>query len=167
MRRAIVSVLAFSIACRGETPVPVRSATNDAPRVPVGLMGDWIRIAPAEFAGDTLSLRPDSTATGLIPWPATKVRMARISRWKVQFGSKDPASSRADWRQGHTDGGDAGCAMGTERGCVSMPMLCLGATKQYFCSAFKYTAPDSLDLHMFGLRYVRLPRKVSQKTGRS
>ncbi len=43
-----------------------------------------------------------------------------------------------------------------------MPMICLGALKQYACSSFTFTAPDSLDILQIGIKYVRLPRTVSQ-----
>lgn len=51
------------------------------PRPPVGLFGDWVHTAPAALQGDTLSLRADSTARGLIPWD--EKRAARVTRWKL------------------------------------------------------------------------------------
>lgn len=89
--------------------------------------------------------------------------MARISRWKVHFQSADAVASRKDWSQGHTDGGDADCFTGKATNCSSMPMLCLGAIKQYTCLAFRYIAPDTLATQM-GLVYVKIPQdKLSAK----
>jgi hypothetical protein len=151
MTRSGLWLAVLLVACTKE---PVEEAAEPfVPTPPVAFLGDWIRIAPAAIRGDTLRLRADSTADGVIPWPPN--RMARISRWKIRFGSKDPVGTRADWRQGYTDGGDAECVLrdgGPE--CVSLPLLCLGASGEYMCSAFAFT-PDSLSLAS-GLRYIRL-----------
>ena len=53
-----------TISCR-DTPEPPKPPP---PRVPVGLVGDWIRIAPAHLRGYTLTLRADSSAVGIVPW---------------------------------------------------------------------------------------------------
>ncbi|MEP6622409.1 MAG: hypothetical protein ABJE47_24005 [bacterium] len=151
------------IACAPKEPPPNLGVTHEAPAgspLPVALLGDWIGVAPPAVRGDTLTLRPDSTARGIIPWGPD--RLVAISRWKVVFRSKDPAATRADWQQGHVDGGDIDCVADSAKGCVSLPELCLGTSSQYDCGAFKYTRSDSLTLQS-GVRYVRAPRPVSGK----
>lgn len=106
--------------------------------------------------GDTLILRPDSSARGLIPW--TDTTMARISEWRVVYSSKQDPTERADWRHGYSGRGDADCFFRrVVDGCVSMPVFCFVAGREFKCEGFKYTAPDSLDFST-GLRYVRLAR---------
>jgi hypothetical protein len=157
MKRSLLLSVAFLMACSPD-PKTSRVASLAVPvpagptRLPVALVGQWVAVAPYSVSGDSLSLRPDSSAQGIIPWPPN--RLARISRWKVQFGSRDPVGTREDWKQGHRDGGDPECSFGNDPGCVSLPMLCLGALKQYLCEAFQYSAPDTLTLRS-GLRYVR------------
>lgn len=145
-----VTLLIAMLACQSEHASSV--AVSDARRAPIGLVGEWVRLAPKAFAGDTLTLREDSTASGVMPW--RNGRLARVKRWKVAFSSKDPVASRADWRGGHTDGGDRECFGQHTQGCVSLPVLCVGAGQEYECEAFQYTAPDSLALSS-GSRFVR------------
>lgn len=127
-------------------------AASPIPRRPRAFVGAWRRIAPTRLRGDTLRLSADSSAEGIVPWPPN--RLARISRWRIRFGSKDPAATRADWRQGYSDGGDAECVLQDNPSCTSMPLLCLGAATEVICSPFVVTA-DSLML-ADGQRFVRL-----------
>jgi hypothetical protein len=152
MGRALLLAMPFT-GCRSEQGLPPPLAAN-APRAPVALIGDWVRVAPATLRGDTLSLRADSSARGVIPW-GTATTFVRISRWQLRFASRDPVAAREDWRQGHKDGGDADCATGrTAAGCTSLPLLCLGAANEYQCEAFEFSPPDSLAFSS-GLRYIR------------
>jgi hypothetical protein len=153
MRALLPLVATLAIACR-DAPEPPKPP---APRAPVGLVGDWLRIAPASLRGDTLTLRADSSAVGIIPWG--NGRLAIIKRWKIMFTSRDAVVARADWAQGHEDGGDPECSFGAGTGCISAPIICLGASKQYQCETFKYTA-DSLFL-FHGSRFIRLSRRPS------
>ena len=43
MRALLLSIAIFAIACR-DAPEPPKPPT---PRTPVGLVGDWVRVAPA------------------------------------------------------------------------------------------------------------------------
>jgi hypothetical protein len=113
--------------------------------VSVAFVGDWVRLTPNRLRGDTLRLRADSSADGIILWDGK--RDARARHWVTRFASRDSVASRTDWRHGYQDGGDADCYFGRITvGCVSMPILCLGAPGQYACAALKYVAPDSLFL---------------------
>jgi hypothetical protein len=139
------------------TSAPDTLAPPAPPPAPVGLYGDWLRVAPPALAGDTLRLSADSTAAGVVPWPPQTRSLARITRWHVRYASRDPVVDRADWRQGHTDGGDADCFLRREPNpsrCRSLPLICLGGLTQFSCEKFVYT-PDSL-LFSTGLRYVRI-----------
>jgi len=164
MRSVSLCWLSLVIGCGDEASRVSEQRAPDGPRLPAGLIGQWLVVAPYALSGDTLTLRADSTATGIIPWPPPKDRMAKIARWKVQFGSKDPVGTRRDWTEGYTDGGDPECMLDNAPGCVSLPMLCLGAPNQYFCSAFRFVPPDSLAIQA-GLRYVRVRGGVSSKSG--
>jgi len=138
--------------CRAGEPARTSSSEPLKPQPALALVGNWLRVAPEHLKGDTLRLRADSSAEGIIPWPPNK--FASVTYWKIRYMSKDPVGTRHDWRQGYTDGGDAECMREGELGCVSLPTLCLGATGQYKCEAFALT-PDSL-LVSTGLQYVRL-----------
>jgi hypothetical protein len=150
MRALLPLVATLTIACR-DAPKPTKPPSG---RPPVGLVGDWVRIAPTSLRGDTLTLRADSSAAGVIPWG--NGRLAIIKRWKIMFTSRDAVVAREDWAQGHADGGDPECSFGPGTGCISGPIICLGAGKQYQCETFKYT-PDSLFLS-HGSRFIRLSR---------
>jgi len=152
MRTLLPLVVALTVSCR-EAPPPRPSPA----RLPVGLLGDWVRIAPTSLRGDTLTLRADSSASGIIPW--SNGRLAVVKRWKLIFTSRDAVVAREDWAQGHTDGGDPECSFGPAVGCISGPIICLGAGREYQCEAFKYT-PDSLFL-WHGSQFVRLSRHPS------
>jgi hypothetical protein len=131
--------------------------------VSVAFVGEWVRLTPRRLRGDTLHLRADSSAGGIILWDDTRDAMAR--HWVMRFGSRTPVAVRADWRKGYQDGGDADCVLDRAKvGCVSMPILCLGAPGQYACNALKYVAPDSLFL-ADGSSFVRVPR-TQQTVGR-
>jgi len=130
----------------------------------VALFGEWLRIAPRELRGDTLVLRADSVARGLWPWRPDS--LARISRWELRFGAREPATARADWRQGHDDGGDIGCILGRVADCRGLPMLCVIAAGEAACEKFHYAAPDSLYFSN-GLRYVRVRRSATDESGPS
>ncbi|MCZ8205414.1 hypothetical protein [Gemmatimonas sp.] len=124
------------------------------PRPPSALVGHWERQAPASLRGDTLTLNADSTASGLILWEETKV--ARAKHWTTRFGSRKPAAERQDWREGYEDGGEPECVLGLNpKGCVSLPMICIGALKEQSCQAFTFVAPDSL-LFPDGSVFVRI-----------
>jgi hypothetical protein len=164
MRRSWAALLILALGCSKDASHSRVVQIRDASRLPVGLIDQWVVVTPAALKGDTLTLRSDSTATGIIPWPPPRDRMAKISRWKVQFGSKDPVGTRRDWKEGYSDGGDPECMLDNAPGCVSLPMICLGATRQYFCSAFRFVPPDSLALQS-GLRYVRVRRHASVHAG--
>ena len=153
MRALLLLIAILTIACR-DAPEPPKPPT---PRAPVGLVGDWVRIAPAHLRGDTLTLRADSSAVGIVPW--SNGRLASIKRWYIVFTSRDAVVARADWAQGHADGGDAECIFGAATGCISGPIICLGGGKQFQCEAFKYTS-DSLFLS-HGSRFIRLSRSPS------
>ena len=181
MRYWMLVAMVCLAECGGKEEPSVAVAAMP-PRPPVGLYGDWVHIAPEALRGDTLRLRADSTADGLIPWDSE--RAARVTRWQLIFGSKDPATTRADWRLGHKDGGDLECSSLADRrklgrreahadstrlsspasGCQSMPMICLGTPEEFHCETFHYVAPDSLWL-MDGSRFVRAkPAPVSPPT---
>lgn len=145
-RMLLITILAVVACARDVPPPPVATA-----RPAVGLVGDWLRVAPDSLRGDTLILRADSTALGVVPWQG---RLAIIKRWKIVFTSHDSVAARSDWAQGHADGGDGECYIGDTTGCISAPIICLGAGKQFQCEAFKYS-PDSLTLS-HGSRFVRL-----------
>jgi hypothetical protein len=163
MKASVLLLAALAVACAGDTE-EVDLATNAAgdtlakptpPPAPIGLYGEWLRVSPPQFAGDTLRLAPDSTAAAIIPWaPDT---LARITRWKLVYGSRDPIAEREDWREDHRDGGDFECSFEREPDpsrCRSLPLLCLGGVTKYRCRRFAYT-PDSLLIHP-NLTYVRL-----------
>lgn len=153
LRLALVSAISlpFVVGCR-DAPEPLRPP--DPPRPSVGLVGEWVRLTPRRLRGDTLRLRADSTADGMILWD--EKRDVRARYWMTRFGSRDPVASRRDWRRGYQDGGDADCYFGrTTEGCVSMPMLCIGAPDEYTCKALKYVVPDSLFL-ADGSSFVRV-----------
>lgn len=146
-------VLALLASCRGgEQTVAETDSLPPVPRVPVAFVGAWLRVAPIRLRGDTIQLLADSTARGIIPLPPN--RLTRLSHWKVRHGSRDPVDTRQDWRQGHSDGGDADCVLRDNPACVSLPLLCLGASAEYLCQVFIVTS-DSL-LLADGQRYVRL-----------
>lgn len=145
-------VFALVAACTGET-TPETPDDPSVPRLPVALVGSWLNIGTGRLRGDTLRLSADSLADAIIPWGQ---RYAKVHRWKVIFGSRDPVGTREDWRGGYSDGGDPECIFGNGDGCVSLPMLCLGATKEYSCAAFAI-AGDTL-LVASGLKYLRLGR---------
>ena len=152
-RAALASTLSLLASC-AETPAPPRPP--ELPRVSVGLVGEWVRLTPRRLRGDTLRLRADSSADGVILWDEKRDALAR--HWMTRFASRTPVAARADWRKGYQDGGDADCFLGrTTVSCVSMPILCLGAPGQYACNALKYVAPDSLFL-ADGSSFVRVPR---------
>jgi hypothetical protein len=150
MLRAVVPLVAIAAGCT-QAPEPPR--VPEPPRPPVGFIGDWVRLTPRRLQGDTLSLRADSTADGVILWNAKED--ARATRWLWRYGSRAPAGSQADWRRGYHDGGDADCVLGrATAGCTSMPMICLGASREMSCTALAYVAPDSLFL-ADGSNFVR------------
>jgi hypothetical protein len=169
MRYRMLVALVCLAGCKGKEEPSVAVAATP-PRASIGLYGDWVHIAPEALRGDTLRLRADSTADGLVPWD--NERAARIWRWRLIFGSKDPVNARFDWRQGHNDGRDVECISprywpdqdsgGTNArsskysaiGCRSMPMICFGAGPRWQCETFHFVAPDSLWL-MDGSRFVR------------
>jgi hypothetical protein len=143
--------LLFVVGCDDAPELP---RIPDAPRPPVGLVGEWVRLSPQRLRGDTLRLRTDSSADGLILWDGTRDVRARY--WVTRFGSRDPIANRRDWRNGYQDGGDSDCYLGrTTVGCVSMPILCMGAKDQLACLAMKYVSPDSLFL-ADGSSFVRV-----------
>jgi hypothetical protein len=148
--RCILAVAMLLVACVDKESAP--KVALPAPRPPLGLIGDWVRVAPQSLRGDTLSLRADSTARGLIPWYNDS--LARITRWRVVFGAHEPPTERADWRQGHSDGGDFDCMRGLAKDCQGLPLICLHAGGEAQCEAFHYAPPDTLGLSS-GLRYVR------------
>lgn len=156
MRGRVACIILVALACKGdsETATVDTAVADTLPPAPIGLYGEWLRVAPSALAGDTLRLSPDSTAAGLIPWAPKG--LARVTRWHVRYGSRDAVAARADWRQGHADGGDAPCVFRLESPthCRSLPLLCLGGLTQFACEKFVYT-PDSL-LFSSGLRYVRI-----------
>ena len=131
------------------------------PRLAIGFVGDWLTIAPSSLRGDTLRLGIDSSATGVIPW--SRRGMVRVSHWKIRYGSKDSVAARADWRYGFKDGGDTECVVGDAPGCISMPLLCLGASGESLCVAFLLKG-DSLLLSS-GLRYVRVRSSADTPAG--
>lgn len=131
----------------------------EPPRPGVALVGAWHRIAPLRLAGDTLLLRADTTASGVIAWD--EGRDMRVAHWSVRFGSRDSVAGRQDWREGHSDGGDPACFLSREPvGCISMPMLCLGAGQLRACNTFALIARDSL-LLADGSRFVRAQPQAS------
>ena len=150
MRMLLPFVAGLAMACTRDVPPKAR---KPSPRSAVGLVGDWVRVAPTSLRGDTLTFRADSTAFGIVPWDG---RLTIVKRWKIMFTSRDAVVARDDWAQGHKDGGDPECSFGDGVGCISGPILCLGVGKQYQCEAFKYTA-DSLALSR-GSRFIRLSR---------
>jgi hypothetical protein len=153
MRTLLLLSVALTLGCTGrEPPLPPPPA-----RSAIGLVGDWVRFAPASLSGDTLTLRTDSTAAGIVPW--ANGQLAVIKRWKIKFTSRDAVAAREDWAQGHADGGDGDCVFDDGAGCISGPVLCLGAGQQYQCEAFRYTG-DSLTLS-HGSRFVRSSRQPS------
>jgi hypothetical protein len=162
MRSRALFIVFMSLACtRDSETLDVASSHVDTltqptpPPEPIGLYGEWLRVAPRALAGDTLRLSPDSTAFGVIPWPPQG--LARITRWHLRYASRDAVTDREDWRQGHGDGGDADCFFRREPDparCRSLPLICLGGLTQFSCEKFVYT-PDSL-LFSTGLRYVRI-----------
>ena len=159
LSRVALPAITLSLgACRGRDDTPAsRGALPAVPRVARAFVGDWLRVAPQRLRGDTLRLRADSTADGIIPWPPD--RLARVSRWKLRFGSKDPVDARGDWREGFTDGGEADCVMRDDAACISMPLLCLGAAVEVMCNAFVVTS-DSL-LLADGQRFRRVPARLA------
>jgi hypothetical protein len=161
MRLLVFFIVLWTLACAGNTESgDVAEAVADTlapqpPPSPIGLYGDWLRVAPPALAGDTLRLAADSTAAGVIPWPPQG--LARITRWHLRYASRDAVAERTDWRQGHGDGGDAACFLQREPDptqCRSLPLICLGGLTEFYCEKFVYT-PDSL-LFSSGLRYVRI-----------
>jgi hypothetical protein len=146
MRLATLVLLTFTslTACKSDEP----PAVPPKPRPPTALIGSWERQAPRALRGDTLTLRADSTANGLILWGEEQEQVVRSTHWYTFFASRDPVSERQDWRRGFTDGGDPECSFGpSQDGCISMPMICIGAIKQKACQSFVYVAPDSLLFH--------------------
>jgi hypothetical protein len=74
MRSRALFIVFMSLACtRDSETLDVASSHVDAltqptpPPEPIGLYGEWLRVAPRALAGDTLRLSPDSTAFGVIP----------------------------------------------------------------------------------------------------
>ncbi len=170
MRLSVLVIALLAFACTGNTDsVDVANAVADTlapqpPPAPIGLYGDWLRVAPPALAGDTLRLSADSTAAGVIPWPPQG--LARITRWHLRYASRDAVAERADWRQGHGDGGDAACFLQREPDpaqCRSLPVICLGGLTDVYCEKFVYT-PDSL-LFSSGLRYVRIRPSIAGAPG--
>ena len=167
MRRTQIFAAALLFACSSEPEGSTVATLADTlaslgPPPPIALYGDWVRVRTPLQPGDTLRLTADSTAQGIIPWPPGGV--AKITRWKLVYASRDPVVEREDWRRGHRDGGDADCLFGRApdpASCRSLPYLCLGGLTQYHCEKFVYM-PDSL-LFSTGLRYVRL-RMVASAT---
>lgn len=174
--RMAIAFLAFIAACSGKAPRADTSVANrdtsvpNLPHPPIGFVGRWAQVHPDAMRGDTLTLRADSTADGIIVWRDGR-HLARISRWFIQFTSRDPVASRADLRHGHKDssgytvGGDPACVFDkryrdqSAPGCISLPEICLGVRGQYACDAFALTA-DSL-LLSGGARYVRVRSTVT------
>jgi hypothetical protein len=164
MRFGAIFLSLLVLACSSDaeqahvaTSAPDTLASLAPPPAPVGLYGEWLRVAPPALAGDTLRLAADSTASGVVPWPPHTRSLARITRWHVRYASRDAVTEREDWRQGHTDGGDADCFLRREPNptrCRSLPLICLGGLTEFACEKFVYT-PDSL-LFSTGLRYVRI-----------
>lgn len=118
-----------------------------------GLFGVWIAEPDATNAGDTLVLAPDSVARGW--YRLSGLPPARVTRWWINYLSKEPQESRRDVF-GHTyqDGGDVQCTFHPDSTCVSAPVFCLAYDATYTCLGFKYRAGDSLFLSD-GARYVR------------
>lgn len=124
------------------------------PKEPVALVGAWIRLTPKRLAGDTLILRADKSASGIIPWEDS--RDLRVTTWDVRFGSRDSVAAREDWREGHTDGGDPECYMQKNPiGCISLPVLCIGVHKMRSCHTFAFFTRDTL-VWSDRSRFVRL-----------
>lgn len=154
---AIGSVLVACIAC-GTAGLSSSEETlqSQVLREPVALAGSWLWESPKRLAGDTLTLRKDKTAQGVIPWDG--VRDLRVSRWETRFGSKDSVAARNDWRQGFTDGGDPECFRTPQpSGCISLPMLCIGVISMKNCRSFAMLALDTLVLSD-GSRFRRVAR---------
>jgi hypothetical protein len=164
MRFGALFITLLALGCSGDAEqVHLATTATDTldlpapPPAPVGLYGEWLRVAPSDLAGDTLRLSADSTAAGVIPWPPQTRSLARITRWHIRYASRDAVVEREDWRQGHADGGDTDCFLRREPDqsrCRSLPLICLGGLTQFSCEKFVYT-PDSL-LFSTGLRYVRI-----------
>ena len=154
---AIGSVLVACIACGTADPSSSEETLqSQTPREPVALAGSWLWESPKRLAGDTLTLRKDKTAQGVIPWDGG--RDLRVSSWEIRFGSKDSVASRSDWRQGFTDGGDSECFKTPQpSGCISLPMLCIGVNSMKNCRSFALIALDTLVLSD-GSRFRRVAR---------
>jgi hypothetical protein len=120
---------------------------------PVGLFGTWVQSAPGART-DTLVLLPDSVAHG---WDREPGKPAiAVTKWTIQYRSKDPADSRRDLLGKHyQDGGDVHCSVTQDSSCVGLPVFCLGNAATYECIGFRYHG-DSLALSN-GARYRRAP----------
>ena len=160
MRLLFLAALCVLTTECAKDPPPVRVASRV--RTPVGLLGEWITTAPRALRGDTLVLRADSSARGIIPWERG---YARVNAWQIRFGSREPAVTRSDHAQGHLDGGDYECESGkVTEGCTGLPLFCFRSGQQMWCQAFAYRPPDTLALSS-GLRYlrIRLPTRASAR----
>lgn len=151
MRTHGLLVVILLAACRDSAhrKPPVHAHT----RAPIGLVGSWVQIRPDSVRGDTLTLRADFRASGLVPRYQGDTLIMHATRWKVQFTSHDPVAMRGDWYGGREDGGDVSCVFGNDSTCVSGPLLCIGDTTAYQCVAFRF-GRDSLSLST-GARFVR------------
>ena len=66
MRCCSFIVALLLVACKSHEPVQV-AAIQEWTVPPLGFVGDWVQVWPASRRGDTLTLRADSSASGLAP----------------------------------------------------------------------------------------------------
>jgi hypothetical protein len=149
----------LAIGCR-DTASPVKqSATASPARVPVALLGTWVRTPSRDARHDTLVLRADSIATGWLRLESDSTTVIAVSRWTVAFLSRDPAVARTDMPGRYQDGGDARCAFRPDSTCVSAPVFCFGPVGQLHCQGMTFRH-NTLWLSGEG-RYVRIGRRDS------
>lgn len=67
MRCCSFIVALLLVACKSREPVQVAAIQEWTVPPPVGFVGDWVQVWPASRRGDTLTLRADSSASGLAP----------------------------------------------------------------------------------------------------
>ena len=148
----------LAVGCRDTAPVK-KPATASPARVPIALLGTWVRTPSRDASHDTLVLRADSIATGWLRLESDSSTVIAVSRWTVAFLSRDPAVARTDMPGRYQDGGDFGCMKHPDSTCVSAPVLCLGPVGQPHCQGMSFKH-DTLWLSGEG-RYVRVARRDS------